>query len=504
MFIQDDLKATPDLTLNLGARYDYFTNPENILSYPSINGNNPFAPLTTVLRIPGDTNNIAPRVGFSYNPHAGLLSDGKTVIRGGFGIFYDSDFTNIALNSLQSSPNSISGTLIQTSGNGLPNALGQVGAITPVLNPLASVQSIVQNFVSPYTYEWNLGVERALPGDFQLAVNYVGNRALKLYANQQYNYFDPATQERLNPDRGQINARGNFADSNYHGLEIGVTHRFSKGLEVQASYVYSKTLDDGSEVFTPDSSATSYSANLAPGGRGQDYGPSAYDHRHYASFAYVYSPAGFHSSSTAADKLLSAFTRHWSFSGEERLQSGAYSTVNFSGIDANGDGSTANDRPILSNRAAPFDSVGIDGTYVADAAGNAGVPGQYYDLAANNATGALVGIDSNRAHWLIYNGPQFLSQSTGRNSFQNPSLFIHNIAAEKSIPTSFLHFEQGALVLRAEAQDFVNYNNVGLLDVNLLDVGTSSFLNRSNARYDVNNQALGGSRNVRLWAKFTF
>lgn len=504
IFAQDDIKFSSDLTVNLGVRYDYFTNPENVLPFPALDASNPFAPVDAVNRIPADKNNIAPRVGFSYNPHAGLFADGKTVIRGGFGIFFDSDYTNIALNSAQSSPNSVAGTQIQTTGNGLPNALGQLASISNTLNPLASVQTVVKNFVSPYSYEWNVGVERALPGAFQLQVNYVGNRGLKLYANQQYNYFDAATNKRLDPSRGAINARGNFADSNYHGLELGLTHHFSHGLEIQGSYVYSKTLDDGSEVFTTDSSPTSYPANLAPGGRGQDYGPSAYDHRHYASIAYIYSPAGLHSNNAFADRITSALTRHWSFSGEERFQSGAYSTINFSGIDANRDGNTANDRPILSNSTAPFSSVGIDGSYVSDANGNSGIPGQYYDLAINTVTGALVGISPGAAHWLIYSGPQFLNQSIGRNSYSNPGLQIHNIAAEKSIPTSFLHFDRGAIVLRAEAQDFVNHNNVGLLDVNLLDVGTSSFLNKSNVRYDINNQAIGGARNLRLWAKLVF
>ncbi len=504
VFGQDDIKVSPDLTVNLGFRYDYFTNPENALKYPALDPYNPYAPIDTVYKIPADANNIAPRVGFSYNPHAGMFADGKTVLRGGFGIFFDSDFTNITDNSAQSSPNSVAGTQTQTTGNGLPNALQQLGNISDTLNPLASVESVVNNFVSPYSYEWNLGIERALPGAIQFSINYVGNRGLKLYANQQYNYFTPTTGERLDPSRGAVIARGNFADSIYHGLEVGVNHNFNHGLQIQGSYVYSKTLDDGSEVFTTSSSPTSYTANLAPGGRGQDYGPSAYDHRHYASIAYVYSPAGMHSSNGFSDKVLSALTRHWSFSGEERFQSGAYSTVNFSGIDANGDGSTANDRPILSNRAAPFSSVGIDGSYVTDAAGNPGVAGQYYDLAVNNSTGALVGLNPGSAHWLIYSGPQYLGQSIGRNSYENPGLQIHNFAAEKSIPTGFLHFDRGSLVLRAEAQDISNHNNAGLLDVNLLDVGTSSFLNKSNARYDVNNQALGGARNVRLWAKLVF
>ena len=509
IFGQDDIKVTPNLTINLGARYDYFTNPENVLQYPAIDPNNPYADISTVYRIPGDKNNIAPRLGFSYNPRDGIFADGKTVFRGGFGIFFDSDFSNIAINSAQSSPNAVAGTQTQTTGNGLADATGQLALITPVLSPQSSVLSVVNNFASPYSYEWNFGFERALPGNTQLSVNYVANRGVKLYANQQYNYFDPNTGERLDPDRGAIDARGNFAASMYHGVEIGLVHAFSHGIEIRGSYVYSKTLDDGSEVFTSDSASTSYSADLAPGGRAQDWGPSAYDHRHYASFVYVWSPAGLHADNKFTDGLYSAFTRGWTLSGEEQFQSGAYSTVNFSGIDANGDGSTANDRPVLSNRHAPFSAVGIDGSYVGtyDPNGNllaVGTPGVYYDLAANNTENALVPVDPATMHWLIYNGPQFLHQTVGRNSFLNPGLQIHNIALEKTISSKFLHLDRGAFVLRAEAQDFPNHNNVGLLNVNLLYAGTNALLNSSNARYGSGDQAIGGARNLRLWAKFTF
>jgi outer membrane receptor protein involved in Fe transport len=491
VFGQDDVKVTSDLTLNLGVRYDYFTNPENVLKYPALDPNNPYAPVNTVYKVAADVNNIAPRVGFAYSPHSGIFSGGKTVFRGGFGVFFDSDFTNIADNSQQSSPNSVAITQTQTTGNGLSNALQQLAGAQPILNPLATVESVTKNLVSPYTYEFNLGFERALPGAVQLTVNYVGSEGKSLYANQQYNYFSADTGLRLNPDRGAIIARGNFAASDYNGLEVGVQRRFSHGLEINASYDYSKSLDDGSEVFTTDSSPTSYSANLAPGGRSQDWGPSAYDHRHYATVTYVYSPPGAHSTNKFMNELLDIGTRGWTFSGEEQFQSGAYSTVNFSGLDANGDGSSANDRPLLSNKNAPFNTVGIDGAYLG------ATPGVYYDLAANNASGAVNVVNPGNVHWLIYNGPQFLKQSIGRNSFENPGLQVHNLAVEKAISTPFFHGEKGSLILRGEAQNIGNHDNVGLLDVNLLDVGTSSFQNLSNAR---NTDA----RNLRLWAKFQF
>ncbi len=82
-------------------------------------------------------------MGFAYSPHGtfGFLGDGKTSIRGGFGVFYDSTFSNILVNSAQSSPNAVAGTLVQTTGNGLANATGLIPTIPNSLSPLSSVES---------------------------------------------------------------------------------------------------------------------------------------------------------------------------------------------------------------------------------------------------------------------------------------------------------------------------------------------------------------------------
>jgi outer membrane receptor protein involved in Fe transport len=486
-FFQDDWKVTPNLTFNLGIRYDYVSPPENSLPFPAIDANNIFGPINAVVKVESDKNNFAPRFGFAFNPHIGIFSDGQTVIHGGVGMFYDTDFSNIAVNSGQTSPNAPSGTRQSAAVGGLPNASSLLSTITPTLTPFSTISlAVLNNLVNPLTYQWNVGFERQLPAQLKLAINYVGARGEKLFTNQQFNYF--VNGARVNPSRGVINARTNGADSVYNSVQTEVTHSFSHGVFVRGTYTFGKDLDNGSEVFTTVSSPTSYQANLSPnGGHRQDWGPSVWDRRHFFSVTYVWSPGGFHSDKKGTDLLLSAFTRHFVISGITQLQSGTYSTFNLNGLDTNGDGSSANDRPLIGNPRLGFDTAGIDGSYF----GSGFVPGTYYDIVSG------LPVTPSQVHWLIPNGNQYLPFEVGRNSYKNPGYASWNVAAEKNIPTNWLHFERGSLILRAEAQDIGNHNNVGVLNTNLLDIGSSAYLNKQQARFN-------DGRQINLWIKLVF
>lgn len=513
VFAQDDVKLNADLTVNLGIRYDYLTNPENSLPYPAIDPTNPYLPINAVIKVQNDVNNIAPRIGFAYSPHAeGMFGGGKTVVRGGFGVFYDSAFSNFVVNAAQGSPNANSGLLTSTANNGLANASSLIGTLTPALLPTSAVTSVVNNMVNPLTYQFNLGVERQLPGSNLIAVRYIGSLGKKLYANKQYNYFAPGTTARLNTTRGVINARGNFASSSYNAAQIEFTHNFLHGLQINSNYVFSKNLDNGSEIFTTGASSTSYQADLGPNGFAQEWGPSAYDHRHFFSLTAVWSPAGLHSGNGLANAALGLLTRHWTFSGIEQLQSGAYSTFSNTGYDTNGDGSTANDRPLLGNKNAPLDTAAIDGGTLKR---RGAAIGTYYDVAAAlhppaGTPTSLKPVSPDSVHWLIPYQPsnQYLHQEIGRNSFSNPGTITTNIAVEKGFGTHYLHLDRGSLILRAEAQNIANHNDVGILDTNVRDIGSANFLNRSNARIATNPSGTSlpvpVGRALVLWGKFRF
>ncbi|WP_051978287.1 TonB-dependent receptor [Edaphobacter aggregans] len=494
-FAQDDVKLSPDFTLNLGLRYDYLTNPLNSLTYPAIDINNPYGPINAYIKVNEDTNNIAPRIGFAWVPRMGFLADGKTVVHGGIGIFYDPFFTNILVNSAQASPVAPSGNLTSTAPGGLPNSSNLIGSITPNLTPASAVTSAVNTLVNPLTYQYNFGVERALPYQIKGAVNYVASRGQKLYTARQLNYFVGAS--RIDPSRGVINVRDNRGDSQYHSLQLQLDRAFSRGLFFRFAYTYGKLLDDTSEVYTTFASPTQYSANLAGNGLGQDWGASAFDRRNIVVITYSYKPTGLRSDNTFANILLGAFTRNFTISGQTQLYSGLYTSYNTSGFDINGDGSTTNDRPVLSNKSAPANTVGIDGSYLR---AQGGITNVYYDQATYNSSRTLRPVNAGDVHFLVpnaTNGAAMLRQEIGRNSYANAGQQYWNVALEKAIPTPFTHLEGSALLFRGEAQQLGNHNNVTYFTNNVTQVGLPGYQNVSNAR-EANFQ------HFRLWAKFQF
>ena len=500
LFAEDDIKVTPELTVNLGARYDYLTDPDNNLPFPSVNPLTVLTdPITAVYKVNSDTNNFSPRAGFAYVPHFGFFSDGKTVFHGGFGIYFDTDFSNIVVNSAQSSPNAPTGGTTYTAKDGIGNSNALIPALTPTLTNLSNVNSsVVNNLVNPYTYQYNFGLERELPFNLKLTTNYVGSRGVKLYTGRQFNYFAPtdgtAQTQRLNPARGAIIARGNFGSSSYNSLQAELSRAFVRGITFRAAYTYGKDLDNSSEIFNTFNSPTIYQADLSANGMRQEWGNSAWDHRNYIVLSYVWAPKGYTANNAFTNGLLGVATRHWTISGVERFQSGPYSTLNASGFDANGDGSTANDRPIIGNASAPFNTAGIDASQLG------GTQGTYYNLNIYNnpaTSKQKVLVDPNTVHFLVQRGQHFLHQEVGRDSFLQPGYQQHDLVVEKGIGLSYLHFEQGTLNLRAEANNVGNHNNVNPLGVNVSLFGASSQLNPVVSR-------TGAGRSLVLWAVLKF
>ena len=217
-FLQDDFKVRPNLTLNLGVRYEYTGQPINQLndqsvareSNPATAFFNPSLPLSarTVPRIPADKNNIAPRLGFAYTPNfmKGLFGDNKTVIRGGFSIAYDAAFYNILLNVQGSAPFSAALTIpvssLPTTGSAasLPftptgdtvRAAALASGILPrgVLNPIYLTQTqVASDYRSPYSKQYSLGIQRQFGRNQIVEARYVGTQGRDLFQNLKGNFY---------------------------------------------------------------------------------------------------------------------------------------------------------------------------------------------------------------------------------------------------------------------------------------------------------------------------
>jgi hypothetical protein len=217
-FFQDDFKIRPNLTLNLGVRYEYTGQPINQLhdvtvareSNASTAFFNPALPLSirTVPKVPVDKNNFAPRLGFAWSPKfwPRLFGEDATVIRGGFSLAFDPAFYNILLNVQNAAPFSVALTIpvssLPSSGSPSPlpnNPTGNVvraaalaSGILPlgVLNPIFLNQTQVSSdFHAPFSRQFSLGIQRQLGRNHVAEVRYVGTQGRDLFQNINGNFF---------------------------------------------------------------------------------------------------------------------------------------------------------------------------------------------------------------------------------------------------------------------------------------------------------------------------
>ena len=148
-YVQDTWRVKDNLTLSLGLRYEYWGTPANVLQFPAIDYKLglgfPARFSRTVFSLPQqpDRNNFAPRLGIAYTPQWGkwLFGDQKTVIRAGYGVFYDGLFTNITDNTAASAPNATGGNITggaRIAGRRTP--LEQLSAVTPTRSDSTTIR----------------------------------------------------------------------------------------------------------------------------------------------------------------------------------------------------------------------------------------------------------------------------------------------------------------------------------------------------------------------------
>jgi outer membrane receptor protein involved in Fe transport len=358
-YAQDDLRLMPKLTLNLGLRYDYeslacppVTNPDTLLLNNGINTGN----------CPKDKNNLAPRFGFSYAP------DEKTVIRGGFGMYYARTPAIVLGTAHSQNGINVTGITItdntQTPANEVNAVIRYPNTFTAPPAGFASNPSLyyfAPDYEQPYVEQGRIGVERELWKNLSLSATYLYYHGLHLTRTRDVNLFAPVatvftgggqsyTFERFPTARPISRATGqsynrisvfeSAARSVYNGLAFQATQRFSRGFQFIAAYTYSRAKDDRPDqtivvVGADDTKIVQNQINPSA-----DFARSDTDLRHRFVFSPVYEIGRIKWSDNAVARAVFS---GYILSGIVQAQSGSpYSAL--VGNDPNNDGNRANDR----------------------------------------------------------------------------------------------------------------------------------------------------------------
>ncbi len=275
LYVQDDWRIHPRLTLNLGLRYEpqfpfYSAANELTLFRPGQQSTVfPNAPNGIVYQddqgVPrggtgSDLNNFGPRFGFAWNP----FGKGRTSVRGAYGFFYDLPRFHELSHFVNSPPYSLQITVNQPRSFSNPYT-GQVNPFpyTPpataadqaayqFLRPVVVGLSIDPAFAAPYVQQWNLNVQQEIFPGYVVTAGYVGTKGNRLPIRRELNpalYRPGATVGNINarriyaPNYASIISYENVINSTYHALQLTLNKRFSSGFTILASYNYSRSID---------------------------------------------------------------------------------------------------------------------------------------------------------------------------------------------------------------------------------------------------------------------
>jgi hypothetical protein len=314
LFVQDDWKVSRRVTLNLGLRWERFGAPYEVngklaqftnltcLSIQCI-----AAARTGPVSSMWKTNNrdFAPRVGFAWD----LFGNGKTAVRGSYGIYYDRIFDNVWSNGAWNPPFY---ALVDFDASGpdtifysLPTSVGPAYKPDTLPGPAGrvSVRTMDVHMRDSSVQNMSLGIEQQMKGNMLFHVFYQGSLGRHLPVLMNLNRYDGLrynkTLAATNPPNDLytgFNYRANNVNSSYHSLVAEVTKRYSHGLTFQFSYVWSKLMDYGSDLFSGESrqsGAQPYyfvSNNYLP----YEHGPGAFDHTYAVKTNFIYELPMFH------------------------------------------------------------------------------------------------------------------------------------------------------------------------------------------------------------------
>jgi hypothetical protein len=514
-YFNDSWRARPGLTLNLGLRYEYYGVQHN--KNPELDSNFYFGAGSTLqerirngsVQIAKDSpvgglwkkdlNNFAPRVGFAWD----IFGDGKTSLRGGYGMSYERNFGNVTFNVIQNPP--AQSVVALTAGVEIPslsisrnNAGPLAGSGTTIRLPGSSLRHVREDIVNAYAHFWSGAFEREIGRGTVASIEYSGSAGRDLYSLENINRAGagPAylgsrattptggTSTRLNGQYTNINTRANNGFSNYHALVFGVeSNNFrDRGLQFTARYTLSRAKDNLSSTFS-DSNANASLGLLDPFDPKLDYGYADFDARHRFVSSFNYEVPYFNS-------VDNSFVRHllggFSLTGIFTARSGNPFTV-FDCTTGSG-GACPRYRP--AGGSVEFNGSSNPASVGANAFNYVNLP------AANPFVNPLSG------NGVV--GP-FPADMTKRNAFRGPGYWNMDMGLYKRIRFS----EKYSMQLRLEAFNVFNHSNLfispGSLDISgFTDAAGNPIPSFITANRGVFTSGNLERRNVQLAAKFIF
>jgi Carboxypeptidase regulatory-like domain len=333
-FLMDTYRLTSTLTLIAGLRYDYWGTVDETRGRFSIF--DPTQGLVSSTHIyDAPKGNFAPRVAVSWVPPVSLIPGRQTVIRAGYGIYYDTLPLNNFV-SLSQNPTGTTGgyTIVP---NPTPPATIPFGVGVPIFGvgapqPPFNVTSIQRNLKTPNTQSWNLNLQQELGSKFVLQVGYLGNKSTHQVQLLDVNQPTPGINTAANtsqsrrpfntlfPDLRQINTISSVGWANYNSLQATLRTTEFHGLTSQIAFTWSHNIDTASEVddfFGTSGYVPQDSRNLKG-----SVGNSEFDQRRALLITYIYAIP-----SLKTDNALRSILKDWQLSGTTTFRDGLASPV---------------------------------------------------------------------------------------------------------------------------------------------------------------------------------
>jgi len=504
LYVQDSWKLKPTVTLNMGLRWEYFgpqasrnpnfdsnfylgpgTNLELQTQlgqvYRSTDPGNPVGGLWNK-----DWHDFAPRVGIAWD----MFGDGKTSLRGGYGIGYEPNFGNVTFNVIQNPPNY--GVISLTAGADVPT----IPITTNNAGPLAgsggtkalgrvTLRAVDPNIKTAYAHTWSVALEHQFGKDVVAAAEYSGSKGVDLYSIYRLNipgsdlvYAGQGTATTyINPQYGLINWRGNGGFSNYNGmnLRLDLKNFSKKGLTLRANYTWSHAIDNLSNTFSETTTGSGNLGFIDPLHPNLDRGNADFDVRQRFTVAAIWDiPI------RPSRGVLKEIIGGWSIVPNISMRTG----VPFSLWDC------TNAAYVLCPRAMydqPF--------HAAYTATPTGLPNQFNYMSVGTPDSSYVNPLAGVADF----GP-YPSTMTGRNTFRAPGVWN----ADLSIHKDFKLTESKSLQFRAEMFNVFNHSNLYVVYSNT-DVSATSVVTATRG-VNGGNDAITTveNRNIQLALKLIF